>query len=345
MAWIEDQSGQFVSAFAVLHDAADGSALWINRPVGPVDSVEWGMVEAFLGLHRCDELTSLPYLREIPLDCDAAVTMRLDCDQAVASARSVFDLYSSRRLPLSMAVATGLEMRNDDLSLLNDIASNGGSVVSHSVNHHPAWGGSYEVALQEALGSREWLARHVKETAYAVSPFHQTPVHAANALADAGYRGFVGGSIRDDPEFLMGRAGRVPFVKRPLISHSQQCMLHGDCYHRYGNTIEPYKESFELHVRAGSFFGYLDHPFSLAYQYGWLSEEERLSVHEALIDHILSVERIWWCSLQQCLDFLVQRDSCNLSVDESGKVHFRCNEILSDRQPAAMWKGEILAPQ
>ena len=345
LAWIEDQSAQVLSAYTVLLESADGAALWINRSVGPVDSVEWGMVESFVGSYRCSDLTSLPYLREIPLDCAAAVTMRLDCDQAVASARRVFDLYSSRELPLSMAVATGVPMASDDLALLHDIVAKGGSVVSHSVNHHPAWGGSYEIALQEALDSREWIAKYVRETQYAVSPFHQNPVHAADALADAGYRGFVGGSIRDDPEFLIGRAGRVPFAKRPIVSHSQQCMLHGDCYHRYGNTITPYKESFELHVRAGSFFGYLDHPFSREYQYGWLTEEERLAVHEELIDHILSVDGTWWCSLQQCLDFLVQRDSCSLFVDEAGKVRFRYDEFLSDRKPAAMWKGEILAPQ
>jgi hypothetical protein len=345
IATIQDRAGTILSAYAAVYDTPNGAALWVNRSVGPVDSVEWAMIECFIGAYRSRELSSLPYLREIPLDCAGAVTMRLDCDQAVASADRLFELYASKGLPFSMALSTGLPMTSRDLALLNEIVKRGGSVVSHSVNHHPDWGGSYPVALQEAIASRDWIAEHLKGTRYAVSPFHQNPIHAVTALADAGYRGFVGGSIRDDPEFLLGRAGRVPFVDRAMVSHSQQCMLHGDCYHRYGGTIDPYKESLALHLQAGSFFGFLDHPFSREYQYGWISEEERLSVHEAFIDHMLSLEGLWWCSLEQCLDFLVQRDSCSLGLDDWDNVTFTCNRPLSGRQPAAVWKGEILAPR
>ena len=343
IAMIEDQAGVPLSVYAVLSDALNGAALWVNRGVGPVDSVEWAMIEYFVGEYRVSELETLPYLREIPFGYNGAVTVRLDCDQAVASARQLFDLYSSKGLPLSMAVATGLNMTARDLSLLKEMVERGGSVVSHSVQHCPDWGGSYEAALQEALTSKEWIANNLNGSCYAVSPFHQNPIHAVQALADAGYKGFVGGSIRNDPEFLMGRAGRVPFAGRAIVSHSQQCMLHGDCYHRYGESISPYKESFALHLAAGAFFGYLDHPFSEEYQYGWASEQERLAVHEAFIDHIISVEGLWWCSLEQCLDFLVTRDSCTLCVDDWGALRFTCGDSPSKQRPSAVWKGEISA--
>ena len=342
---IEDQAGKPLSVYAALFDSPNGAALWVNRSVGPVDSVEWGMIESFVGEYRDSELLALPFLKEIPVGCQGAVTMRLDCDQAVASAKQVFDLYSSKGLPVSMAVATGLHMTSQDMWLLTKIIGQGGAVVSHSMNHYPDWGGSYDVALQEATASKAWIDTNLAVTRYAVSPFHQNPIHAVQALANVGYKGFVGGSIRNDPEFLMGRAGRVPFASGGIVSHSQQCMLHGDCYHRYGENIDPYKESFALHLHAGSFFGYLDHPFSQEYQYGWHSEEERLRVHEAFIDHILAVDGLWWCLLEQCLDFLVQRDSCSLCLDDGGTVRFTCDRSLSEQQPAAAWKGETIGPR
>ncbi len=344
IATIEDQTGLPLSVYAVLFDAPNGAALWVNRGVGPVDSVEWAMVEFFVGEYRVSELANLPYIREIPFGYSGAVTVRLDCDQAVGSASRLFDLYSSKGLPLSMAVATGLNMTSRDLSLLREIVDRGGSVVSHSEQHYPDWGGSYEAALREALTSKEWIENNLNGSCYAVSPFHQNPIHAVQALADAGYKGFVGGSIRNDPEFLLGRAGRVPLVGRAIVSHSQQCMLHGDCYHRYGETIRPYQESFALHFAAGAFFGYLDHPFSEEYQYGWASEEERLGVHEAFIDHILATDGLWWCSLEQCLDFLVTRDSCSLCLDDWGTLRFTCGDSPSEQRPSAVWKGEIRAP-
>jgi hypothetical protein len=159
--------------------------------------------------------------------------MRLDCDEAVAASRPLWNLYQESGVPLSLAILTGQETGTADEKLLEDVLVGGGSVVSHSMHHYPNWGGSYHVALQEAEGSREWLETHAAAAApveYAVSPFHQNPPYAVQALADCGYQGFVGGIIANDPEFLIGRAGRVPFAQAQIVSHSAQCMLHGDCY-------------------------------------------------------------------------------------------------------------------
>jgi hypothetical protein len=94
-------------------------------------------------------------------------------------------------LPFSVALLTGLHLRDADLQLLREIVSLGGAVVSHSVHHYPNWGDSYEAALQEATESRAWLQRNVpgdESGLYAVSPFHQNPPYAVNALADGGYQ-------------------------------------------------------------------------------------------------------------------------------------------------------------
>jgi hypothetical protein len=345
---IESAEGVMLSAYIAVTDSERGAALWVNRTVGPVDSTEWHIVEEFWGNYRSDELPCYPYLNEIPLGYQGAVTMRLDCDQGVESARPLFDLYSSVGLPFSVALLTSLPVGQADLRLLREIVGRGGAILSHSVNHYPNWGGSYGTALQEAVASRAWIQRNLPEAGpglYAVSPFHQNPPYAVNALADGGYEGFIGGTIHNDPEFLLGRAGRVPFAKKRMVSHSQQCMLHGDCYHRYGRSLYHYEESFSLHLRAGAIFGYLDHPFGPEYAYGWDSERERLEVHEKFLEHILAVEGLWWCSPAECLDFLVQRDSARLWITDSGEVMCVYNRGRSLQLPSATWKGKICAPR
>jgi hypothetical protein len=344
---IESAEGLVLSSYVSIVDTDQGAGLWINRAVGPVDSMEWHIVEEFWGNYRSEELLCYPYLNEIPLGYRGAVTMRLDCDQGVESARPLFNLYSSMGLPFSVALLTGLNMGQSDLQLLEEIIGRGGAIVSHSVHHYPNWGESYAAALEEAVESSAWLRRNLPESVsgmYAVSPFHQNPPYAINALADGGYEGFIGGTIHNDPEFLLGRAGRVPFTRKPMVSHSQQCMLHGDCYHRYRRSLGPYEESFSLRLRAGAIFGYLDHPFGPEYTYGWDSETERLQVHEQFLEHILAVDGLWWCSLAECLDFLVQRDSARLCVADSGEVKFVYDRGRSLQVPSATWRGMVFGP-
>jgi hypothetical protein len=344
VAWVEKEDGERLSAYAAVLDLPGASALWFNRAVGPVDSLEWRIVECFFGDYRPGELHCIPYLSEIPHGYEGAVTARLDCDQAVSSARELFELYRGHDIPLSLAVLTGLPMTPEDMRLLNDVAASGVSILSHSHSHMENWGGDYETALEEVRRSMQWIEENIPSASparYTVSPFHQNPVYAVRAMADAGYRGFVGGIIHNDPEFLMGRAGRVPFVEPGVVSHSQQCMLHGDCYHRYRNSIDVYRESFENHLRAGAIFGYSDHPFSSEYQYGWLSEPERLEVHEELIRFLKSHQGLWWPSLGECMDFLVKRDRAGILVRD-GRIELE--GVLDDGLPplSVHFKGERL---
>ncbi|MBD2257270.1 polysaccharide deacetylase family protein [Pseudanabaena sp. FACHB-2040] len=347
LAQLTNQIGQTFGLYASLTSFETSEVLWFNRQVGPVDSWEWAIVEDFYSHYRSDELPCIPHLREIPSGYQGAVTMRLDCDQAIATSRPLFELYRDAGLPFSLAVVTGLPPQVEDMALLRDVIAAGGSVVSHSVTHPPNWGADHAQALQEAQDSKRWLEQHLPEVGsvrYAVSPFHQNPPYAVQALTDAGYQGFVGGIIHNDPEYLIGRAGRVPFCEPPIVSHSQQCMLHGDCYHRYGNSVDPYLESFSNHLKAGNIFGYLDHPFSATYQYGWLSETERLAAHAELIRFIQSHEDIWFPNLVQCLDFVRKRDQVQISV-EADQLQVRCDPkgIPGDLPTISVgWRGETI---
>ncbi|MEL6130982.1 MAG: hypothetical protein AAFR30_13900, partial [Cyanobacteria bacterium J06628_4] len=250
---------------------------------------------------------------------------------------------------LSLAVVTGLPPQPNDMAFLREVLAHGGAVVSHSCTHPPNWGVDYAAALQEAKASKAWLEANLPEAGtinYAVSPFHQNPAYAVQALADADYMGFVGGIIHNDPEYLLGRSGQVPLCDKPLISHSQQCMLHGDCYHRYGNSMEPYCESFAHHFQAGLLFGYLDHPFSAAYQYGWDTEAERLSAHRDFLTFIQSQGDIWFPNLVQCLDFVRKRSLLNIDVDEtqSLRVQWQPTQVPLQATPPLQvgWRGETI---
>ena len=334
LAHLSDADGSFITAYMALLDTPTGSALWCNRQVGPVDSLEWNLVEQFFAAHRPDDLPAFPYLSEIPAGYDGAVTARMDCDQAVASARRLFELYTSRSLPLSLALQTGISFDEDDMLLIRDVLDAGGAVLSHSVNHLPNWGPDYDTALNEARDCKDFIARTVPQALpvnFAVSPAHQNPLYAVKALVQAGYKGLVSGIIHNDPEFLLSRAGQVPFIEEPFVSHSQQCMLHGDCYHRYGNSIDVYKASFRNHLKAGAIFGYLDHPFSEAYQYGWTDEDERLRAHQALLDYLQSFPNLWRPNLNQCLDFLLKRNSVRIGLDPHGRLC--CEPLPRDNLP------------
>ena len=344
LAKIFSMQGEFVTEYACLKNKAASSVLWFNRAVGPVDSLEWSIVENFFANYRSEELPCLPYLSELPAGYTGAMTMRLDCDQAIASARALFELYLDEEIPMTLAITTGNDISTADKEFVRDVLRHGGSVLSHSQHHFPNWGGCYSGAYLEALGSRFWLEKNIdkKFSGYAVSPFHQNPDYAVKALYDAKYKGFVGGLSSNDPQYVMGRGGQVPFMKEEMVSLSQQCMLHGDCFHQYGYSIKPYEDCFDQYYKANGIFGYLDHPFSAADQYGWNSETERIGVHQDLIHHIKKNESIWYCNLQEAMEFILAKSRVNISLDEkkglkastsdTSKKHFKVvyrNEVMT----------------
>ncbi|NVO15250.1 MAG: hypothetical protein HXX10_14540 [Rhodoplanes sp.] len=316
-------AGHSVGAVATLRDTPTASILWFARPVGPLDGADWRVVETFLSDHRPAELPCRPHLRDIPHGVAAAVTMRLDCDEDIASARPLYDLYRSRGLPLSVAIKTDQPETPEHLAFLSDLHAAGGTILSHSVSHAPNWGGSGEAAENEARASKAWLESRVPglTVRYAVSPFHQNPTYVPAALARAGYDGFVGGIIANDPEYLMARGGRVPYGPSGFISHSQACMLHGDCLLADGDPIRIYKEAFRIARAGGQFFGYLDHPFSLRYAYGWASEEDRLSKHTEFLDFIAAecatAGPLLFLNEETCLDFMLGKAATEIAYDRT----------------------------
>ena len=328
--------------YAASRDLPTASLLWFNREVGPVDSQEWRLVETFFSDYRPETLPCRPHLREIPIGYDAAVTMRLDCDEAIASARPLFELYRSRSIPFSLAITTGISEADHSLALLREVAAAGGSILSHSHSHPVAWGGSGSAALEEALRSKAWLEAALPGTAipYAVSPFHQTPPFALASLWRAGYSGVIGGSIASEPQHLLGRAGVLPFFDRPLVSHCQQCMLHGDCLADHGDPLAVYKAAFCDARRGYSIFGYTDHPFSRRYSYGWESEAARTAIHASLLD-FFQVEggRLLFMSETECLDFIAMKSACAILWPSDAR-HFAVEGAVQGRLAlAAGYRG------
>jgi len=308
------------STYASLHDEANHSILWFNRAVGPIDSCEWRLVEEFIANYRCDELPCQPVISEIPFGFDCAVTMRLDCDEDIESSRALWEEYRAAGVPFSLAIHTSLvgDMRHH--AILREVAASGGSILSHSATHAPNWGGSYEAASVEASESKRVLEELIDgEVPYAVSPFHQTPPYALRALHNAGYRGCVGGIIRNDPDFLFARGGEVEGFGGYFVGHSQQHMLHGDCLLESGDPIAVSKEAFDLAYRTKTLFGFLDHPFSSRYQYGWRDEEQRSAAHRQLIGHIRSVANSpVFLSEGDALDFLRRKAAARVVRDGNG---------------------------
>ena len=315
-----DIAGVFLCSYAGLWDLPASSLLLFNRAAGPSDSQEWRMVEDFLSCHRADRLPCVPVLSEIPEGFDAAVTMRLDCDEDVESARPLHELYLSENVPFSLALHSRVLADPRHHRLPHEVLRQGGAILSHTATHAPNWGGSHSAALDEGRISASIIEDCTGyRVRYAVSPFHQTPIYARAGLADAGYRGCIGGIIHNDPDFLMARSGMPPGSGPGFIGHSQQCMLHGDCLLEGTDPLRVFRQAFDIAKTGGAFFGYLDHPFSERYTYGWTSEEQRVSVHREFIAHIRATGgRVLWVNENDAMDFLTDRAHTRLHATADG---------------------------
>lgn len=298
----EQESGTYCALFHHAHS----SVLWFNRSIGPIDSFEWRAVERFISSVRMEELPCQPIIQEIPWGYDAAVTMRLDCDEDVESARALWKAYRDMRVPFSLAVHTSNLGDSRHHSILQEMEVAGESILSHTATHAPNWGGSYDAALNEGLESARSLKDVIgRSVRYAVSPFHQSPPYALAALADAGYQGCIGGIIRNDPEFLMARGGYIDGLPEGFVGHSQQYMLHGDCMLSNGDPLTIYKTAFDRAKETRTLFGYLDHPFAERYQYGWADESSRIAIHQEFVRYIRDkAEAPLFMSEEDAMDFL-----------------------------------------
>lgn len=337
----EDESSRHAGSYLALFDEPGRSILWCDRPVGPVDSSEWTVVERFISDWRGDALPCLPTLCGTPSGCSVLVTMRLDCDEDISSARDLFEWYRAENLPFSMAVKTSLPMTPEHLSLLRDVAAAGGTLLSHSHTHPFDWGGSFEAAQTEGELSRQWFRDYLPEVGVpelAVSPFHSNPSYAMQGMAAAGFTGVVTGIIHNDPEYLLGRAGIAPATAH-LLTISEQSMLHGDCYAQQG-SVAVHADALEIQRAARGVFGYLDHPFSARYQYGWQDNEQRLEAHKELVSAIRACPGAWFWSQWQCFAFLRDLMGIRLETNRGGQVAVHRLNLASPYRPEYRLRGE-----
>jgi hypothetical protein len=347
VAMVEIDGMSSIGAAVTIRDLPQGSVLWIARPVGVVDGQDWAVVENFISRYRGDELPCRPCLKGIPHGYGAAVTMRLDCDENVASARPLFELYCSRLRPISLAIVTGRLQSGEDIALISEVLQAGGSVLSHSETHSPQWGGSATAAEREARNSKACLEALFPDMSirYAVSPFHQNPRYVPGALARAGYEGFICGSVASDPEFLMSRAGVPPFGPSDIVLHSQSCMLHGDCMLAGSeDPLSVFKEAFRLARISHEFFGYLDHPFSERYAYGWHSEKTRLDAHAAYLSHLeeqCNSEPLLFVNENSCMRFIKEKSEVLIEYDEETQGYAISRTEAAGFPLSISYRGEI----
>lgn len=339
----EHKSALYAGAYLTLLDTQNVSILWCARPLGPIDSTEWSIVERFVCDWRADELPSAPLLRQVPEGCQALVTMRLDCDEDISSADDLFSMYQKMDIPFSLAVKTKLSIGDPDLELLRDVFQSRGTLLSHSHSHLPDWGETESRALHEAKSSREWFEKNLPDCpqpVWAVSPFHSNPPYALKALSKAGFKGFVSGIIHNDPEYLLGRAGLAPLQDDQLISISQQSMLHGDCYRQQGESVATHIDAFSAQYKAKGIFGYLDHPFSSRYQYGWESKGQRREAHIQLITAIQSFKNVWFWSQGDCLKWVLSLSKIQCETKDSGEIKIVNPPKALQYSPVLRWQGK-----
>lgn len=314
--------GEARLTYCAMFEVGASSVLWFNRPVGPIDSFEWRLVERFLSNWCSDTQPCCPVISEIPWGHDSAITMRLDCDEDITSARPLWGAYRQMDVPLSLAIHSSNLHDDTHYSFLREFGEAGGAVLSHTATHAPNWGGSYEAALAEGMESRARIkAATGVSVAYAVSPFHQSPAYALAGLCDADYQGCIGGIIRNDPEFLLARGGELAGLPRGFIGHSQQTMLHGDCMLAEGDPLRIFKAAYDRAYEIRTLFGYLDHPFSVRYQYGWSDEAQRIDAHRRFIQHIRTrATNPLFMDEIQAMDFLRARAAIKIAEDAAGQI-------------------------
>lgn len=310
-----DLHAKSIATYAALIDYTNFSILWFNREVGPLDSHEWVIVEDFLSQWRSHDLYCIPVISQIPFGYDSASTMRLDCDEDIVTSSYLLSIYQQHNIPFSLAIRTSLLSDQSNRNYLKAVVDEGVSILSHSVNHYENWGSCFEVAREEAYTSREDIYNVTGVyPSYAVSPFHHTPYYALDALSQVGYKGCIGGIINHSKHFLLARGGAIPSLSSTFVGHSQQCMLHGDCLTIGLDPISTYRRSFDLSKLSASIFGYLDHPFSSRYSYGWASESDRANVHLSLISYMCeSSDNHLFLNENELLDFLLLISSVDVT--------------------------------
>lgn len=260
--------------------------IWINRNLGLVDLPEWKIIENFIANAYFNEYPCIPYISEFAKTDEGLMTMRLDCDEDIESSRKIFELYKENNYPISLAITTNQLEGREISPLPKEVKDNGGTILNHSHTHPINWGGNKSSIRNEIEISTKLIKDiYGVKTEYAISPFHHLTWEALNVLNEMDYKGVVSGISSSHHEFLYMRGGFIN-TNLDILLHSQQCMIHGDCITKT-RSLADYLFAFDLFSKLGFSMGFLDHPISKRYDYGWGSPERQVKSHKKIINHLI----------------------------------------------------------
>jgi len=80
--------------------------IWVNRNLSLIDLPEWKIIEEFISNGYFNKYPCIPYVSEFSSLENGFITMRLDCDEDIESARNIYTLYKKYDLPISLAITT-----------------------------------------------------------------------------------------------------------------------------------------------------------------------------------------------------------------------------------------------
>jgi hypothetical protein len=107
LSFIQNEKKFFCGSYSGLWKN-DNCILWFNRLAGPFDSFEWRVLENFVSNLKYKDFKCIPLVLEIPYKDKAVATVRLDCDEDLASSEKLVDFYKKKRISVSLAVVTNL---------------------------------------------------------------------------------------------------------------------------------------------------------------------------------------------------------------------------------------------
>ncbi len=303
----------------------DSSLLLINRLSGLSDLPETYILEEYLSNYSFGSFTSYPVVpilsESSSANGDKLISMRFDCDEDIDSAYPVFNVYSSLKIPVSLAITSYLlEDTKNKPTLPFRVIDTGGSLLSHSHSHRPAWGGSYEESILELTRSRELIYENYGYIVeYAVSPFHDMPNFIVPALEKCQYKGVVGGISSKYVNYLSLTAGQISYKSKIAFSN-QQCMLHGKTHLLKNGSWEKSLSYFlDYSILIGKSAGYLDHPISNRYSYDWDNTNNQTELHSKVIEFLLARD-VKFISQSDLFTRIIAKQNVNLRLTNNSDI-------------------------
>lgn len=111
-----------------------------------------------------------------------------------------------------------------------------------------------------------------------------------------------------------------------------------------GDPLAIFKAAFDRAQETKTLFGYLDHPFSERYQYGWSDEASRVTQHCALVKYIRSqTENPIFLSEDEAMDFLRDKMQWHLRLKQGQYCLEYTGGEVPRLSPTVEYRGELTA--